>query len=276
MAGLKGCGKGQGKGGNACFTAVVLAGERSGGSELTRAAGVPYKALIPVCGMPMLERVVRALRESRSISSILVCGPDKGLFQGADALAEGLKAGWITWVQNAESPSLSALKALELAGGKGPVLLTTADHALLAPEVVDGFCARATGCGCDLAVALAPLDVVKEAYPSVRRTSYRFREGAFCTCNLFGFMDEKGIGVVRFWRQVEERRKSPLKVIGSFGWFWALKYLTGRLALKEAFSRASMLLGCRIRPVVMPFARAAVDVDTPGDLALAEEILGCR
>ena len=53
-------------------TALVLAGVRPGGDPLAEFAGVSHKALIPIGGVAMLDRVVDALRASGRIDRIVV------------------------------------------------------------------------------------------------------------------------------------------------------------------------------------------------------------
>jgi hypothetical protein len=48
------------------------------------------------------------------------------------------------------------------------------------------------------------------------------------------------------------------------------------LSLEAACLRLSGIVGATVRVVEMPFAEAAIDVDKPADLALAEQILGQR
>ena len=55
----------------ATFRAVVLAGERPGGSALSRAAGVEAGVLVPVAGIAAVERVLDALDASYSA----ICHP---------------------------------------------------------------------------------------------------------------------------------------------------------------------------------------------------------
>src|SRR3989338_2229075 len=86
------------------------------------------------------------------------------------------------------TPSLSAARALETVPAGVPVLLTTADHALLRPDIVDYFCAGARAAGADVAVGLTPYELVKSAYPDPRRTAIRLRDGAVCGSNLFAFL----------------------------------------------------------------------------------------
>ncbi|MFC7554928.1 hypothetical protein ACFQU7_25930 [Pseudoroseomonas wenyumeiae] len=49
-------------------TALVLAGSRAGAADpMAMAAGVSHKALLPVGGVPMLARVLEALRDSPAL-----------------------------------------------------------------------------------------------------------------------------------------------------------------------------------------------------------------
>ena len=52
-----------------------------------------------------------------------------------------------------------------------------------------------------------------------------------------------------------------------------LRYLMGRLSLAEALDRISSRLGFKAGAVIMPFAEAAVDVDSVSDLELVEQIV---
>ncbi len=254
------------------FDAIVLAGERRGENPLLARFDVPIKALIPVGGKPMVQRVVEGLWGSGCIERILLCGPEKYIFQTMEEGATAIRSDSIQWVRNEPSPSQSALKALRLAGGQAPILLTTADHALLRPEIVRFFCEKADEAGYDLSVGLASMDLLKRSYPNAKRTSYRFRDGVFCSCNLFGFMNKRAFRAAEFWQMVEERRKKPLQVVGGFGWYWLLRYLTGTLSLRKALDRASKVFGCSVGAVLMPFPEAAIDVDTEEDWRLVETI----
>ena len=57
------------------FNAIVLAADRGRDDPVAAAAGVAAKCLTPVAGVPMVVRVIRALRESACVDTILLCGP---------------------------------------------------------------------------------------------------------------------------------------------------------------------------------------------------------
>ena len=254
-----------------CFDAVVLAGERKKASPLLSHFGVPTKSLIKVAGEPMISRVVHALMDTHMVERIFLCGEDKALFRDIPFVASLMDSGQVVWVQNEKGPSLSAYKALNETGAVRPVLLTTSDHALLAPEHVRFFCDKALSHAGDLAVGLANMKSLSK-YPQVRRTSYKFKNGIYCTCNLFGFLNRRSFEAARFWVGLEEKRKNPVKVVMGFGIIWALRFILGNLSLNAALGRASRVIGCKIEAIIMPYGEAALDVDTLEDWKLVQQI----
>jgi hypothetical protein len=154
-----------------------------------------------------------------------------------------------------------------------PVLVTTCDHALLSPAIVERFLAGARAAGGDVAYGLAPHELVDALLPGMRRTVLRFRDGAFCGCNLFAFRTPGARAASAFWQRLEAHRKRPATLARMLGPLTLLRYLTRRLSIAQGFDRLSALSGAEIRPVVLPFGEAAVDVDKPEDLPVAETLL---
>jgi hypothetical protein len=121
-------------------------------------------------------------------------------------------------------------------------------------------------------VGIARHEVVLKAYPQTRRTATQLEDGAYCGCNLFAFLTPRARLAAVFWRRVEAQRKNPLRVIRVLGWTAVLRYLIGRLSLEDALHRVSQRLGFKAGAVIMPFAEAAVDVDSIEDWKLVEKI----
>jgi GTP:adenosylcobinamide-phosphate guanylyltransferase len=234
---------------------LVLAGRRGGDDPVARATGTSHKALAPVAGMPMLERVVATLRVALPEARILVA-----IDRDVDFDTIPVEA----------TPCLTVQGALKLA--PPPVLVTTADHPLLTPEMVRHFLS-AIPPHADAAVALASRGTVLARYPETRRTWWHFRETDVSGCNLFYLGSERAGGLVAFWRRLEQDRKRPFAMMRHLGWLTLLRFALGRLGLAEAMHRLSVLTGAKTVAVDMPFAEAAIDVDKPDDLALAERLL---
>lgn len=254
------------------FDAIVLAADRARGDPVAAAAGVLAKCLTPVAGTPMVLRVVRALQQSTRVGVILLCGPASEVLDLSPELRGLIDGTRVRWIRPLGSPSASAAAALAALPEARPVLLTTCDHALLRPEMVRYFLDGSAAGGFDVAVGLASHELVRKAYPETRRTVLRFSDGRYCGCNLFAFLTSRGRDMARHWAKVEDHRKKPIRVIGMVGWFAMLLYALGRLSLAEALRRISARTGLAAGAIVLPFAEAAIDVDSAADLELARAI----
>ena len=254
------------------FTAIVLAADRGPEDPVARAAGVSCKCLTPVNGSPMVFRVLKALDDCLEVDEKILCGPPESILDREPDLKNRIAAGQVKWSANQPTPSSSAYHVLRTLPEEAPVLLTTADHALLSAQMIDYFCSEAKATGCDVVVGIARHEVVLKAYPQTRRTATQLEDGAYCGCNLFAFLTPRARLAAVFWRRVEAQRKNPLRVIRVLGWKAVLRYLIGRLSLEDALHRVSQRLGFKAGAVIMPFAEAAVDVDSIEDWKLVEKI----
>ena len=253
------------------WTAIVLAAGRGPDDPMAKAYGVSHKCALPVNGVPMLRRVVNALQESQSIGSIAISIESPAIVR--ESLAE--KDGGIAVMPSESSAPLSALVAIRQ-GAKFPVLLTTADHALLTPPMVDYFCEQAQRNGADFSAGLARAEVIMKAYPQSVRTFFRFGNDRVSGCNLFAITNENGLRLLEKWQYLEQSRKKPWRLAAAFGPLALIRFALGALSLDGAFKTVSSRLGLAAKPVLMPFAEAAIDVDKPADLELAEAILKLR
>lgn len=254
------------------FAAVVLAGDRRPDDPVAAAAGVGAKCLAPVGGCPMAVRVIRALQASDRVQRIVLCGPSEATLREAPVLLALTKDGRVGWMAPGATPSTSAASALAAVPDDEPVLVTTGDHALLSPDMVRHFVDHARASGADVAVGLAPHALVRNAWPGTRRTVLKFRGGHYCGCNLFALLTPRGREMARLWRQVEEHRKKPMRVIGFVGWGATALYALRMLSVAGALRRLAAKTGIRGHVVPMPFAEAAIDVDSVADLELARSI----
>jgi GTP:adenosylcobinamide-phosphate guanylyltransferase len=257
--------------------AVVLAGRRPGEDPLARAAGAPHRALLEIEGEPMLTRVVERLLARPGLERVLVNIDAPDLLRGLPALANHLETGRVELLRSTDSPSLSVLESLDRVGlGEGPVLVTTADHALLDDAMLDAFFSGDRPGAADLLVGLVSRTTIESRFPEARRTYLRFRDDAYSGANLFLFRTPAARGVAAFWRRVEQERKRPWRIARAFGLTNLLLFLTRRLSLDEAMQRASRVVGARVEAVRLPIAEAAVDVDKLDDLELVRTILAQR
>ncbi|MDA1325951.1 MAG: nucleotidyltransferase family protein [Proteobacteria bacterium] len=255
------------------FTVLVLAADRGADDPVARAGGVACKSLVLVAGIPMLERVVAALAASPWVGNIAVSLRDTNILTEFRGLDQAVNDGRVIAVQAQNSPSRSVLHAVEQLGHSYPLLITTSDHALLTAEMVDYFCSQSAQSGADVCAGLTSAQVILARYPDSVRTYLKFRGGMYSGSNLFSLLTAQGIKGPETWRQAEQHRKQPWKIARVFGMGVLTAYLLRRLTLETAFARIGAKVGIKLAPITMPFAEAAIDVDSPGDLQMVEDIL---
>ena len=255
-------------------TALILAGSRGPDDPVAHHAGCTHKALVPVAGVPMLLRVARTLRQAPSVGRLVLCIDRPALMHLPEPDAAGLLSD-VQIIEPGASPSASVRQALEQIPDASALLVTTADHPLLTVAMVEHFCA-AVPANADVAVALATTTTIKRGYPDSIRTYYRFGGEGYSGCNLFLMRGPAAAKVAAFWSEMERYRKRPWRLVAAIGPLTLLRFLLGALSLDAALRRLSHIVGATIRAVEMPFAEAAIDVDKPADLALAERILAAR
>jgi CTP:molybdopterin cytidylyltransferase MocA len=253
-----------------------MAGRRGGPDTLAEATGAPHRALLDVHGVPMLERVVHTLEAVPCIERILISTDAPALLAQFPGLARRIGEGRVTVVQSEpSSPSRSVLRVLE-AIPDDAVLVTTADHPLLTPDMVNYFLAHAEAGDGDLAVALVEERRIRAQFPESKRTYLPFRGERFSGANLFAFLAPPARHAAAFWVRAEQFRKQPWRLARAFGLPTLVLFALRLLDLEGAMRRASRAIGARILPVRMPFAEAAVDVDRLGDLELVKALLATR
>lgn len=245
------------------FSALVLAGSRGGVDPVAAYGGATHKALIRLGGETLLSRVVAALRQAGAARIAVISSH-------AEVRAEIARLG-VEALDEAAGPSLSVKAGAALLGT--PLVVTTADHALLQPEWVARFLAD-TPSDADVTVLVAGRATVEAAAPDTQRTWLKLADGDWSGCNLFYLANDRALGVIDLWRRVEAERKRPWKMARILGPRMLLRYVLRRLSLRDATGRLGGLAGVRAAIVETPFGLASVDVDKPADLDLVRRIVG--
>ncbi|PZU59502.1 MAG: 4-diphosphocytidyl-2C-methyl-D-erythritol synthase [Sphingobium sp.] len=254
--------------------AILLAGSRPGSDPIAAAAGVPYKALVPVGGQPMVARVARTLLDHPRIGAVFVLMQDPEAFTAHPETAWLAQEADITLVVSGAGISQSLLDLMDGTGPQTPFLVTTADNVLLTGAMIDSFLAGAEGS--DVAVAMVERRVLLARYPESRRTWLKFRDGWWSGANLFWLGSPQVRRVVAFWRSVEQDRKKGWKVLAAFGPLLLIASALRLLSLGQGMRLAGRRFGLVARPVAMPQAEACIDADKPDDVVLIERILAAR
>ncbi len=253
------------------WTALVLAGQRPGVDPVAAHFDMQTKSLVPVNGEPMLLRVLRTLLHTPGIAKVLVLAQDIDEQMAHPALLALRSDPRVVALKSGATISGSVLNAIGRGNTQWPVLVTTADNAMLTPETTHEFMRGLTGQ--DVAIGLVERSRLEAACGPSTRTWLRFADGAFTGANLFALRSARVAPLLRFWETAERDRKSMFKLAARFGPMLLLKILLRRLTLHAALAAAGQRLGLDVSPVLLTDGRMGVDVDKPEDHALVERLL---
>ena len=248
------------------WTALVLAGSRPGVDPFAAAHGTDLKALIPVGGVPMVARPVAALLASPHIVRVRV------LAQAVDRIAAVMPDDPRVTVEASGATIAATLDAILADPATAfPLLVTTADHALLDAAMVDDFCTAAAGA--DLAIGMVERRQLMAKLPQTTRTWLHFRGQAYSGANLFAFGGPGAARAVSLWRSVEQDRKKGWRMIAALGPALLLGAVFRLRTLDQTLDAVGRRLGLTICKVELINPIAAIDVDKEADLVIAEHLL---
>ncbi|HOB91692.1 MAG: NTP transferase domain-containing protein [Bacillota bacterium] len=245
--------------------AIVLAGALNK-QPLSTVSDELLEALIPVAGRPMIQWVLDALRESRSVGEIAVIGPSKELRSricGQD----------LVFVDSCDTILNNVKRGLSRFQSPQKVLIVTADVPLLTGEAVDDFVSRCQDDSVQVYYSIVRREVVELAFEDISRTYVTIKDGTFTGGNML-LLDsdifDKYSDVID---RVISLRKKPLELGMLLGFRCIVKYLFRQLSIFDIEQRVYNVLGLKGRAVISDYPGVGVDVDKPKDYSRVQEIL---
>lgn len=256
------------------LTALVLAASRQGIDDpVARLQNKSHKCLVTIDGIAMIERVVQTLLDSECFERILISIEDERVLHDLSSARRWLRAGTIEFVPSAGNLADSLVSITKAVNQPLPLVITTADNALHTPELIRYFVAAfARGTG-DAAVAVTRENTVLDEYPDGEFGFFRFRDGGYSFCNLFGVNHSRGIDAAKIFRTGGQFRKRPWRILKVFGVLPLILYKWRLLKLASFTRRITRNLGITVDLVLLPYPFGPIDVDNPKTFEFSERVL---
>ncbi|HSH42521.1 MAG TPA: nucleotidyltransferase family protein [Arenicellales bacterium] len=262
-------------GSRAAMNALVLAASRRGADDPVAALqGKSHKCLVEIGGEAMIERVVRVLLDSGRFRRILISIESEEVLRGLDTARQWLDEGIVEVIPSAGNMADSVLKLAAHIDGLLPLVVTTADNALHTPALIRDFTAALESSRCDAVAGVTPEQVVLAEFPQGGFGFFRFRDGGYSFCNLYGLRSARALDAARIFRSGGQFRKRPWRILRVFGVANLILYRFRLVTLAGCFRRISRNLGIDIGTVELLYGFAPVDVDDARTLEIAERRLG--
>jgi GTP:adenosylcobinamide-phosphate guanylyltransferase len=245
--------------------AVVLAGGPAD-AVAALAPGAANKAFVPVAGLTLVERTLRALRAVSRIERIVVVAPVQTHGMPALAAADECRPDGKRMLESLRSgvAGFPADETLLVVASDLPVLTPAAIE-----EVLDALAAR----DLDVAYSCLARRYHDLRYPHIPHTWARMREGQFCGGGVSAIKPRALDRLGAVLDALGAARKAPLRLAALFGWDVLVRFALGRLSIAQAEARATAMLRVPVGAIACTHAEIAVNVDRPSDVALAQALL---
>lgn len=248
------------------YHVIILAGGEKG--PLFETTGFVEKALIPIHGVPMLSRVVRAFRGAKQVDKIVVVGSDKldelpemqhvrkRIFTGLNVVQNLLHA--VTYVKH---------RLYESRATHNGYVISFCDAVFLDSAMIDDTLVEITKQDADVVLHYVEKTSFELENLPAKRT-YLPVAGMQLTGSTIYYLKSwtKVMKAMPTLIQLRKHRKDPEKMFELIG-------CQPGMSLDEIAECLSERLGIGVKICVSPHARLGMDVDKPSDLELAEQLL---
>lgn len=233
--------------------------------EFANRVGTSNKALIRFGELTILERVIRALRESGRIGRIAVIGPDEVLDRASAAGAD------LRLAPGASGPDniLRGLDALrQQPGASSKVVVVTTDLPFLNATIVNRFLDSCPP-DADISLPLITKEQYQQRFPGSTATFVRLKDGTW-TAGCMYLMDAGALERAKpHIDRLFEVRKSKIGMAKLLGPAFLLKFLRKQLTIPELETKILGLLHCKGRAIADSPPELAYDIDYLDDYDFA-------
>jgi len=224
------------------------------------------KALLDIAGKPMVQWVLNALSEAKTIDNVIIVGLTE---------KSGVTCGKpLHFVPN-QGKMLNNMRAgvnlsQQLGKKHKHVLFVSSDIPTITPEMVDWVVKKAMESDDDIYYNVIPRQVMEKRFPGSKRTYTRFKDvdvtgGDMNVARIKLVLDKSDNSL---WEQIANSRKSPLKQAGLIGFDTLFLLLFRRMSLDKAVEKITKKLDVSGKMFLCPFAEVGMDVDKPHQLEL--------
>lgn len=222
------------------------------------------KALVDICGKPMVQWVVDALAGSKDVENVVLIGllADSGVTCSKP----------LYFIPNQDGMIMNIVagikKVLEINPNAKQVLLASSDIPGITPEMVDWEIETTQQTDVDMYYNIIKKEVVEARFPGSRRTFTRLKGMKVCSGDMNVVRTSVLSANPEVWERLVAARKNPLKQAAIIGYDTLLLAALGIITVDKALDMATKRLHMSGRVVICPYAEVGMDVDKPVQLEM--------
>jgi len=222
------------------------------------------KALIDIAGKPMVQWVLDALGQAKTIDRVALVGltEKSGLICSKPIAYLSNQGKMLANIQTGTA------KILEMNPKAQYVLFVTSDIPAITGPMVDWVVNTSLQTQHDIYYNVLTRQVMEQQFPTSRRTYVPLKDFEVCG----GDMNMARAAIVNrnveFWDKVIEARKNPAAQASLLGFDIIFRFLFRQLTADDVIRRVAERLGLKGRALICPFAEVGMDVDKPHQLEI--------
>jgi len=239
------------------YALISAGGIPKPGESLYKITKGVNKALINVCGKPMIQWVVDALSGSALIQHVVIVGlPSNSklsckhpltLIKNQGDMIENIRAGTEEILKQDPSDQIT--------------LLLSSDIPAITTEMIDWMVRTVKNQSYDIFYSVVERKVMEKRYPESKRTYSQLKDIELCGGDVHALRPSIASHNNPLWERILAARKNPLKQAWLVGIDTLFYFLTRQMNLEKASIFLSNKLGIKGKAVVLPFAEMGMDVD---------------
>ena len=224
------------------------------------------KAMLDMAGKPMVQWVLDALGDAKSVENVIIIGLDD---------ADSVSCSKPTYHIANQGRMLANIQAgidkmREVIPASEYVISASADIPAVTGEMIDWLVDTALETKHDIYYGVVKKDVMEARYPDSKRTFTKLKDMELCGADIHIAHHSMTTDPEHLskWEVLIGQRKNPLKQAATVGIWTLILLLLGCLSLEDAVKRATKKLNFTGRAIIWKYAEVAMDVDKPHQLEL--------
>jgi len=233
--------------------------------------GLP-KAMVDICGKPMVQWVLDAVEKAETIDQVVVMG----LLSQSNLKSTKIKA----YVDNQGSILLNiragVKKIQEFDPQARQVAIVSGDIPGILPEQINWVVNTASQSDEDVYYNVIERKVMEQRFPGSKRSYTRLKDYEVCGGDLNIVRAMVVTGDDAIWDKIIAARKNVFKQAALIGYDTLLLLLLRQITLAKAVSTVTKRIHLTGRALLCPYAEVGMDVDKPFQLEIMRAMLSKR
>jgi len=230
------------------------------------------KALLDICGKPMVQWVLDALCGSSLVEQVVVIGltPEDGIHCSKETTYMPNQGGLL---QNMRA---GMRKVMEINPQAHHLLAVSSDIPSITPEMIDWTIQTTMQTDEDAYYNVITRETMESRYPGSKRSYLKFKDVEVCGGDMNVLRSEISPENDALWEKIIAARKNALKQAALIGYDTLFLLLFRLITMEQAVRLATKRLKITASAPICPYAEIGMDVDKPFQLEIVRQDLERR